>query len=118
MSYTEYHFGKLKKFVPPYGKDPEDWANQFLNTLKADRDTYYKTAIDQVIGECEEFWNKLINVNGEIYEIEDKDVSEDFDTLTKNEDGTFNYTMSFYNGGASFDEALRYLISANKNIFE
>lgn len=119
MSYTEYHCGKLKKFIPPYGENPEDWASQFLENIEAERDTnMYKTAIDQVIGECEEFWYKLVNINGVIYEVEDQEITEDFDMLTKNEDGTFNYTMSFYNGGACFSEALEYLINANKNKFE
>ena len=47
-----------------------------------------------------------------IYEIKDEELDSDgFSCVDLNKDGSVDYTIMFYNGGASFDEALEWAIN-------
>ena len=56
------------------------------------------------------FWDieEYTEINGKIYKIQDKEFDPDSDIfeMEKNEDGTLDYHVRFYNGGCGFEEAL------------
>jgi len=95
MSETEHWKGKListgktiSEFVstdeiPPYYKDDEDYFE----------DQYYRTAY---------------MIGGIVYEIKMEEVNSDGDIANAacNSDGSIDFEVRFYNGGASFSEMI------------
>ena len=106
MSRQETHIGKIK----PTGLSLTEWMfdNQHL-------------VLDQCKGQDdlhELFWwglscgcNKFILLNGdEVWEVVQDKEYDDYEILemTPNLDGTYNYVLSYYNGGCGFSEAMQW----------
>jgi len=103
MSETEVHMGKLmpinlsgdleqraEKACQMFGYRKEDWHSSWVECI------------------YESSYMEIIIHNDVIYRIHDKELDEfGFEEATRNEDGTVDYFLSYYNGGASFDEALK-----------
>jgi len=97
MSETEINKGKLKptgKTIDEYmeGKDIPDY---YESKEEAFNDMYHREAY---------------YLNGEVYEVEMQDY-EDYDEIfeaSRNEDGTIDFILKYYNGGCGFCEALDY----------
>ena len=104
MSETETHVGKMKPMVVN-GATVEERCEDACKRLGLTRDKYHDSW-----EEClsDEGYRKVYQHNGVIYEIiEDKRLDdEDIAEASRNADGTVNFVLSYYNGGASFDEAL------------
>lgn len=105
MSKQETHVGKIK----PTGLSLVEWMfeNQHLVTehYKGQDDLYEIFYSGLSCG-----YNKFIHIDDEVWEvIQDKEY-DDYEILemTSNFDGTFNYILSYYNGGCGFSEAMQY----------
>lgn len=104
MSEMETHTGKLIPLMLGSTATFEQKAEQACREVGIEREDYHDTWV-----EClkDSGYRKLFVHNGVIYKIEDTEVDPyGFAIATENEDGTIDYIMSYYNGGASFDEAL------------
>lgn len=105
MSETETHKGKL---VPLYfeGNTLEDRAREACLFLGLERDTqYHKSWLECLEDEGHE---KVFIHNDIIYKIDDQEVDpEGFSEATVNDNGSYDYFISWYNGGASMNEVLQ-----------
>jgi hypothetical protein len=54
--------------------------------------------------------NSILVCNGNVYEVISKRKLDCLDLfqITKSNDGTYDFTLSYYNGGCSFSEAIEY----------
>ena len=109
MSCIEYHFGKLKKV--DLG---EVWLEIRLREIHGDKpyDDYYDdlTEFYESGGGME---SGYIVIHGDLYEIQDKKIENDYGFLEvqKDNDGTINYQVGYYNGGADLTEVLRAVLN-------
>jgi len=99
MSETELNKGKLK----PTGKTIE----QYMEGVEIP--DYYTDKAEAFEGM---FYRKAYFLNGEIYEVEceDYDDGDDIFNASRNEDGSIDFLLKYYNGGRGFSEALDYAI--------
>ena len=107
MSETEAYTGVLKPtgktlkevmddqiFPSYYDKNDEDDVNEFFMDL---------------------FHQDMILVNGMVYEVEKEDKSDgDIFESTILENGNIKFTVQYYNGGCSFDEAIEEALKVKK----
>jgi len=107
MSETVKKIGKLKLIFE--GKTKDDLLNYCKNNFtipEEDKRFYTENEILHYL--VDELLNYLVVKNRILFEIIDKKEFEDLDgtTISKNEDGTYNFTSIFYNGGTSLNECL------------
>ncbi len=107
MSETVTHIGKLQKIEFPGVTDPEAVAKLILQ-LKGLTDKFRPEYFN---GYCEwlldDFHEEFIDVDGSWYMIlENKELEGDIFQATKNEDGTVDFVVQYYNGGCCLSEAL------------
>lgn len=95
MSKTEHKKGKLK----PTGKSVE----QYMADVKIP--DYYSSEIDYF---NDEMYDKAVCIDGIVYEIEceDVDVFGNIAEADVNADGTIDFEVKFYNGGACMSEMI------------
>ncbi len=94
MSETEHHIGKLK----PTGKR----INEYIGDAKIP--DYYKSVAEFF---DDEYCERAYVIDGLVFEIEMYDAEEqDIFTATKNDGGTIDFQVKYYNGGCGFNEAL------------
>lgn len=104
MSEIETHAGKL---IPMdlEGATLEDRAKEACLKLSLKKeDQYHNSWLDCL---KDEGYDKVLVYGGVIYDIQDVDhTAKDVAEATVNPDGTIDYLVSFYNGGAGFNEVL------------
>ena len=104
MSEVETHKGKLVP-VEVVGNTLEEKIEHICKTHDWDKDEWYDTW--QEVLEDNGYREYYIAKDDTIYKIDDKKVDpEGFATGEKNEDGSIDFFISWYNGGASMDEVL------------
>jgi hypothetical protein len=112
MSEMETHKGKLVPLVCT-GCTLEERAEDVCGLLGFEKSEYHSTWV-----ECleEEGYKRVLILDDEhIYEIQDCEVDPyGFANATRNNDGTIDYFISWYNGGASMDEVLKEAIEDNE----
>lgn len=104
MSRQETHVGKIK----PTGLSLVEWM--FENQHLVPDPYKCNDPFDMFYSGLSCGYNKFILLDGEVWEvIQDKEY-DDYEILemTSNFDGTFNYVLSYYNGGCGFSEAMQY----------
>jgi hypothetical protein len=84
MSEIVHYSGKLK----PTGKTLKEYDSDAEDVCYLDDD--------------------VVEIDGQIFEVCDqKDISyKDLFDVSKNEDGSYNFNIKYYNGGCSFQEAI------------
>jgi hypothetical protein len=101
--------GKVKKVKFLKNETLEEACKRILIENKIDLETkmeYYDNYVECLI---EELYKKYEIIDDEIFEIiscKNHEYSDIFE-MKQNEDGTFDYLLSYYNGGCSFGEALQ-----------
>ena len=94
MSQTEHHIGKLK----PTGQSVDNYVKDCDIPSYYDSDEEYFNDV---------FQEKAFQINGIVYEVETKELNDDYIAISKhNDDGTIDFQVKFYNGGCSFNEAV------------
>jgi len=105
MSYTETHFGKLRKVETSL--TIENWCkNQCILAGETELASYFETWEEQF---RDTFSNKYFIINGQIWEAIEHIKGEeggDIDIMISNEDGTITFVMQFYNGGTCLSECI------------
>ena len=104
MSYTETHFGKLRRVETSL--TVENWCkNQCILAGETELSTYNETWEEQF---RVNFPEKCFIVNGQIWEaiehIETED--SDIDIMIPNLDRTVTFVQQFYNGGTCLTEVI------------
>jgi len=65
------------------------------------------------------FYDEYVLYGSKVYEVIDYKSHDTFDLFnsTLNEDGSYSFTLSYYNGGCGFSEAIEYaLVDCNKEV--
>ena len=94
MSDTEHHIGRLT----PTGQSVEHYVKG------CDIPSYYESNQEYF---DDAFQGKAYSIGGIVYEVETKDIEgEDIATSSRNDDGSIDFQVKFYNGGCSFNEAI------------
>lgn len=111
MSKMEMHIGKLEKIQIPDGVTTEEKAKEICKSRYGITElwTYYDDWTECLQSEsCGGF----VVVGGTLYHvISDEEITDgDIFNANENEDGTISYTLSYYNGGCSFSEAIEIAI--------
>lgn len=113
MSYTETHFGKLKKVE--LTTSLEEFCKQKCNEIGLfELASYYETWEEEF---RDAFNRKYFIVKGEVWEAIEHTEAEDgdMDIMIPNEDGTVTFVMQFYNGGTCLSEMIEDGLKKLKN---
>ncbi len=108
MSEMEAHKGKLVPILNLPGTSAEDDAKEICRRLRIEIKPYYDTW-----EECleDEGYRKVVFYNGVWYSVQDTALEiGGFVEGTKNDDGSYDYYVNYYNGGASFTEVMEQAI--------
>lgn len=106
MSEMETHIGKLEKIQIPDGVTTEEKAKEICKSLFGITElwAYYDDWTECLQSEGD---GGFVVVDGTIYHvISDNRTDTDIFNAEENADGTISYTLSYYNGGCSFSEAI------------
>ena len=109
MSQTIRQKGKLKLIPKLEGETLEQQCKRVieynLNSNINNYEDYYNSYEEQLL---DEFYNSYYSYHGNLYELEyeDLDCSYDFAEGNLNEDGSIDFHVMYYNGGASLSEIL------------
>lgn len=108
MSYQQTIKGVIKKVDLMY-KTPEEYAKDLFNGLGKDTlPIYYDSWIEYL---CDECYREFLYINGTLFKfVEYTDISDESDYchIKDNEDGTYSFITSFYDGGTCLIEMLEY----------
>lgn len=109
MSQQETIIGKLKLLEKLNGETLEDQCKRVYcerfnpddEALELCKDNFQQQLMD-------EGWETFVIYNGNLYEaISKKDLNScDMFNISKAEDGTYDFSLSYYNGGCCFSEAI------------
>lgn len=116
MSETETHIGKLRK-VDLQGLTVEQWAEaKCRESGMTELSSYTNTWKEQLLDHNNNY-HKYFFYEGDVYEaFEHTEIEErDVDILTKNDDGTYNFVMQFYNGGTCLSEMIEDALKRENN---
>lgn len=106
MSYTETHFGKLRK-ADLGNLTVEEWCEQKCREKgDTELESWNSDWTEQF---RDSFHNKYFIVENTVYEVFDHVEAEegnDVDIMIPNPDGTFTFVMQFYNGGTCLPEMI------------
>lgn len=107
MSETVNYRGVLREVVKFDGETIEDQCKRLLDNKELDSycDSYKEMLLDEGYYDWVMYDNILYSV-----EKEDVDPYNDLFTASKNEDGTINFEVRYYNGGCGFEEAIEYAL--------
>lgn len=103
MSEYEGHIGKL---VEVEVEDLEDFAKEQLKIMNEDKDDFYDSYLEQLL--CLDSYGFVFS-HGKLYKVtKHKEFNySDIAHSSKNADGSIDFVLYYYNGGAGFDEVLK-----------
>lgn len=109
MSETVFYTGTLTRVTQPKDASIEEQAKHILVTKGVtERDSYNATWLNQLM---DDGYGEYVQLDdGFLYLVERQKKSSDGDIFQakKNEDGSISFTVKYYNGGCSFNEAIDY----------
>jgi hypothetical protein len=107
MSQVEVHVGQLMKIDKLESTTPEEWCKEyFLENGITQLDHYYESWVEYF---NDEYYEEFLVHKNDIYrKIKDTECygGDDIYHAHKNENGTIDYILSYYNGGCGFTEAI------------
>jgi len=112
MSETVYYKGTLTEVYRLENETLEDQCKRILQ-VEEFNDDYYDSFQEMVLDQS---YERYIVQDGILYAVQRQELnSEDsLFNISKNEDGTLNFEVRYYNGGCSFDEAIEYAFENKK----
>lgn len=106
MSETVHYTGKLTRVSQFLGNGPEKQAQNILGKKgTCIRDTWNETWVEQLLEDC---CNDYIIHDGNLHAVDRKanNADEGIFDADKNEDGSIAFTVRYYDGVCSFNEAI------------
>lgn len=119
MSDYERVKGKLVEIKKPKDQELLFYYQNYLKEKNIKISDYYKQDNIKDLQECirDELYEEIVLIDNIIWEVQNK-ITVDPDAgiyeADKNEDGSFNFFVSFYNGGQSLNEAIETAINKAK----
>ena len=117
MSRIELHIGKLRE-INLDGKSIEEVAKCICKNENYKYVDENKSYLDVLLSI---YPSKYFFVDNKLYEVvvdvEYEDDCADISTITKNEEGDYEYVMRFYNGGTCFSEMIESSLKDKNNIY-
>lgn len=106
MSETVLNIGKLILVELADGESIEQYAEKIS---EGEKEKYHETFLEQLLSD---HYDEYVLSNRILYhnECEIDENGGDIFEATKNEDGTINYIVQYYNGGCCFSEAIGYAL--------
>lgn len=110
MSEVDYYKGKLIPVSVLIGESLEETCKRIIGNVELE--DYYDTYQEKLISDYD-YYEKYVIYNGILYSVEKKslDPEESVFIASRNDDGTINFEVRYYNGGCSFDEAVGYALA-------
>ena len=105
MSEQEFYKGKLK----PTNQTPEEFCEQEGVSLASWNDSWEEQVNDT-------FYKDAVVIENQVFIVE-KEIQDPYDNVfeaTKNEDGSYDFIVKYYNGGCGFNEAIDYALDKCK----
>ncbi len=105
MSEQEFYKGKLK----PTNQIPEDFCEQEGVSLVSWNDSWEEQVNDT-------FYKDAVVIENQVFIVE-KEIQDPYDNVfeaTKNDDGSYDFIVKYYNSGCGFDEAIEYALDKCK----
>jgi hypothetical protein len=101
--------------------EQEHWKGKLIPTNKTIDDFIARDDIPAYYDKNDPGWKQdyfldkyykiFVVINGFVYKVESNSVDElDFYHADLNDDGSYDFEVSYYNGGCSFDEAIKYAV--------
>lgn len=110
MNETVHYKGKLKKVEIQNESNLNDYCKGLCQQLNIEENDYWKKYSNgNYIELLTDNKDEYIFIKGELYEILSKeyhDLEEEIANLSINDDGTYDYEVRYYNGGAGFNEMI------------
>ena len=105
MSEVDWYKGKLTRVNRKENETLEQLCRRILDKENKFKRDWHDDYRDALLDECYESYTEI---KGEIYRIEKerKDECDDIFEAHKNEDGTINFEVKYYNGGCCLSEAI------------
>jgi len=106
MSETETNIGKLIPVQLLEGETNEDYAKRILKGVKNEYNNNFLECLLQ------DGYREYILYNDVLYRTENKRYGEGGDVFQafRQDDGSIDYVLTYYNGGCSFNEAMEYAL--------
>lgn len=110
MSETVYYKGILKPVDMLIGEGIEERCKRIIGNVELE--DYYESYQEKLMDDYD-YYEKYVIHNGILYSVEKQnfDPEESIFIANRNDDGTINFEVRYYNGGCSFDEAIDYALS-------
>lgn len=123
MSETVHYRGKLVEIEATDTHTVNSRARLLCESFDIKEDVFWKKYYDgdYVNLLCNEKYDEYVCANNRLFKIESKesiDLEEEIIDVFDNEDGTFNYEVKYYNGGAGFEEVIEQAFNKLKIINE
>lgn len=110
MSETVHYKGQIKKVEIPSGFNLNSYAEKLCKEFDIRENDYWKKYGNGNYGELlTDDREEYLLVKDELYEVLTKnhhELDEEIANITPNGDGTYDYEVRYYNGGAGFSEMI------------
>lgn len=105
MSETVWYRGKLTEIIPTEETVEQMAEKLFKERYGKDKPSYHETYTEAL---ADEFYEEYYSYEGKLYSLTKESVEYDEDIIRakRNEDGTIDYELKYYNGGAGFSECM------------
>ena len=106
MSETVWYKGKLTEIKPTQTRTTEFTARKILVEDRGlEKATYHETYLEAL---CDELYEEYYTYKGKLYKLtkESYEYDDDIIRASNNVDGTIEYELKYYNGGAGFGECM------------
>lgn len=107
MSEQVHYKGKIRPVERLYHESLEEQCQRIMNEKGYESlDDYYDSWEEAI---AYRYYEEYVIIDEELYIVELKEDVDDIDVynIHKNKDGSFDYEVSYYNGGCCFEEALQ-----------
>lgn len=108
MSETVHYKGKLKQLEKLENETLEEQCKRLLDNQELE--SYYDSYREMLLSE---YYNQFLDHNGILFSVTRECINphEDIFRSSKNEDGTIDFEVKYYNGGCGFSEAIEEALS-------
>lgn len=103
MSEIEHRVGKL---IPvKIETSMEETCKSIIRNMNIEKEDYHET-YEECLGD--EFYGSYVIIDDKLFRVEEEEINPYADIFIAeiNEDGTYNFTVKYYNGGCSFNEVM------------
>ena len=113
MSEDKFYTGKLK--IAYKGNDLEGFAKDYILNNKLNHADYWDNYLEHFEDEASDNYVVVGDIVYEVVERSSNNTYDDIFEASRNEDGTIDFTVKYYNGGCCFSEAIETALEGLKD---